>query len=75
MGGLFFVPIGLIIARFMAGSSSSEVSGAAAATLAFAAIGLIDDMLSLIKNQNSGLSPGVKILLEVKLLHCCIFLN
>lgn len=73
MGGLFFVPVGLIVAKFMAGFSSSEVSGAAAATLAFAAIGLIDDLLSLIKNHNSGLSPGVKILLEVKLLHCCFF--
>lgn len=71
MGGLFFIPVGVLVAKFMAGFSSSEVSGAAAATLAFAAIGLSDDMFSLIKNQNSGLSPWLKILLEVKLLHCC----
>lgn len=73
MGGLFFVPVGLIVAKCMTGFSSSEVSGAAAATLAFAAIGLIDDMLSLIKNHNSGLSPGMKIILEVKLLHCFFY--
>ncbi|XP_048323573.2 phospho-N-acetylmuramoyl-pentapeptide-transferase homolog isoform X2 [Ziziphus jujuba] len=64
MGGLFFIPVGVLVAKFMAGFSSSEVSGAAAATLAFAAIGLSDDMFSLIKNQNSGLSPWLKILLE-----------
>ncbi|XP_059438304.1 phospho-N-acetylmuramoyl-pentapeptide-transferase homolog isoform X1 [Corylus avellana] len=65
MGGLFFVPIGVTVARFIAGFSSTEVSGAAAATLGFAAIGLVDDILTIIKNHNSGLSAWVKLLLEV----------
>ncbi|KAB1221340.1 hypothetical protein CJ030_MR2G005419 [Morella rubra] len=65
MGGLFFVPVGVTVARFNAGFSSIEVSGAAAATLAFAAIGLFDDMLSAIKKRNSGLPAWLKILLEV----------
>ncbi|KAK9936757.1 hypothetical protein M0R45_013583 [Rubus argutus] len=65
MGGLFFVPIGVIVARFTAGFSSVEVSGAATATLAFAAIGLLDDIICLIKNHNSGLSGWIKIILEV----------
>ena len=69
MGGLFFVPVGVIVGNFFAGFSSTEVSGAAAATLAFGAIGLLDDILSLIKNHNSGLSAHVKMLLEVKLLN------
>ena len=73
MGGLFFVPIGVIVARFIAGFSSAEVSGAAAATLAFAAIGFLDDILSLIKNHNSGLSAWLKILLEVKLFSLIAF--
>ncbi|XP_062161141.1 phospho-N-acetylmuramoyl-pentapeptide-transferase homolog isoform X2 [Alnus glutinosa] len=65
MGGLFFVPIGVTVARFIAGFSSTEVSGAAVATLGFAAIGLVDDILTIIKNHNSGLSAWVKLLLEV----------
>ncbi|PRQ29444.1 putative phospho-N-acetylmuramoyl-pentapeptide-transferase [Rosa chinensis] len=65
MGGLFFVPIGVIVARFTSGFSSVEVCGAATATLAFAAIGLLDDIICLIKNQNSGLSAWIKIILEV----------
>ncbi|PQQ04467.1 phospho-N-acetylmuramoyl-pentapeptide-transferase homolog [Prunus yedoensis var. nudiflora] len=64
MGGLFFVPVGVIVAKFIAGFSSVEVSGVALATLAFAAIGLLDDTLSLIKNHNTGLSAWTKIILE-----------
>ncbi|CAB78829.1 putative protein [Arabidopsis thaliana] len=47
MGGLFFVPIGVVVAIALNKVSSIEVLGAAAATVAFAAIGLIDDSLSL----------------------------
>ncbi|XP_010257769.1 PREDICTED: phospho-N-acetylmuramoyl-pentapeptide-transferase homolog isoform X2 [Nelumbo nucifera] len=65
MGGLFFVPIGIIVARAIAGFSSVEVAGAATATLAFAAIGLLDDILSFIKNHNYGLPAWVKVFLEV----------
>lgn len=65
MGGLFFVPIGVIVAEVIVGFSSIEVSGAACATLAFAAIGLLDDCLSLVKNKNNGLSAWIRILLEV----------
>ncbi|KAM3748635.1 hypothetical protein ACB098_05G124000 [Castanea mollissima] len=65
MGGLFFVPIGVTVARFVAGFSSTEVFGAAAVTLAFAAIGLLDDILSLVKSDNSGLSAWGRIALEV----------
>lgn len=69
MGGLFFVPVGVIVAIYITGFSSTEVSGAAVATLAFGAIGLVDDLLILIKNHNSGLSARLKLLLEVKLLN------
>ncbi|KAL7212902.1 hypothetical protein ACSBR2_015573 [Camellia fascicularis] len=65
MGGLFFVPIGIIVAEVLVGFCSIEVSGVAAATLAFARIGLLDDILSLIKNRNNGLSAWMRILLEV----------
>ncbi|GKV36982.1 hypothetical protein SLEP1_g45060 [Rubroshorea leprosula] len=64
MGGLFFVPVGICVAKAIVGFSSVEVSGAAVATLSFAAIGLLDDILSLIKQDNSGLSPWLTLLLE-----------
>lgn len=64
MGGLFFIPAGISVAKFVTGFSSIEVSAAAAATLAFAAIGLLDDVLSFIKQHNSGLSPWFRLLLE-----------
>lgn len=64
MGGLFFIPIGILVAKSMC-FSSIELSGVAIATLAFAAIGLLDDILSHVRNSNSGLSAWVRILLEV----------
>lgn len=65
MGGLFFVPVGICVAKAIVGFSSIEVSGAAVATLSFAAIGLLEDILSLTKQDNSGLSPWLTLLLEV----------
>lgn len=67
MGGLYFVPIGLIVAEAVLKFSSIEVSAAAVATIAFAAIGLLDDFLT-INNNTDGLSGWIRILLEVKLL-------
>lgn len=65
MGGLFLIPIGVVVAEVLVGFSSIEVSGASIATIAFAAIGLIDDFLSLVKRRKIGLSPWIRILLEV----------
>lgn len=67
MGGLFVIPIGVGVAKFTAGFSSIEVSGATVATLAFASIGLLDDILSFAKNNNHGLSSQIKLFLEVRL--------
>ncbi|OMO70346.1 Phospho-N-acetylmuramoyl-pentapeptide transferase, conserved site [Corchorus capsularis] len=64
MGGLFFIPVGISVAKFVSGSSSIEVSAAAVATLAFGAVGLLDDVLSFIKQHNSGLSPRLRLVLE-----------
>nr|XP_027089290.1 phospho-N-acetylmuramoyl-pentapeptide-transferase homolog isoform X5 [Coffea arabica] len=69
MGGLYFIPIGIIVAEVIVGFSSIEVSGAAAVTLVFAAIGLVDDLLSL-KNNNNGLSAKMRILLEIAATTC-----
>ncbi|KAJ1414233.1 Phospho-N-acetylmuramoyl-pentapeptide transferase, conserved site [Sesbania bispinosa] len=64
MGGLFFVPIGIIVAHVIVGSSSIEVSGAAGVTIAFAAIGLLSDILSLTKNHWRGLPALAEVVLE-----------
>lgn len=66
MGGLFFVPIGIIVASIKAGERSTAVSGAAVATIAFAAIGLLDDLLSCIKSHNYGLPGWAKLGLQVQ---------
>ncbi|KAJ6770100.1 PHOSPHO-N-ACETYLMURAMOYL-PENTAPEPTIDE-TRANSFERASE [Salix purpurea] len=73
MGGLFFVPIGVGVAKYVAGFSSVEVTGTAVATLAFATIGLLDDIVTVIKNRNSGLSVWLKIFLEVAVGTCFSF--
>ncbi|EOA16517.1 hypothetical protein CARUB_v10004676mg [Capsella rubella] len=64
MGGLFFVPIGVAVAIALTKFSSIEVCGAAAATVAFAMIGLVDDSLSLYSENNIGLPAKVQLLLE-----------
>ncbi|NP_001316442.1 phospho-N-acetylmuramoyl-pentapeptide-transferase-like protein [Solanum lycopersicum] len=64
MGGLYFIPIGVIVAEIIVGFSSLEVLGASAATLTFAAIGLLDDLISM-RNNNVGLSARFRIMLEV----------
>lgn len=73
LGGLFFIPVGIIVAKVLVGFSSTEVSGAAVATIAFAAVGLLDDILRLMKNHNNGLSAWIRISLEVK--HFCCLLH
>ncbi|KAK7412582.1 hypothetical protein VNO78_04061 [Psophocarpus tetragonolobus] len=65
MGGLIFIPIGVVVAHIFAGFSSIEVSGAAGATVAFAAVGLFGDILSLTKNHGRGLPALAEVLLEV----------
>ncbi|KAI4304475.1 hypothetical protein MLD38_039979 [Melastoma candidum] len=65
MGGLFFVPVGVAVAEFVVGFSSVEVTAAAGATLIFAVIGLLDDALSLIRDQDHYLSAWFKLSLEV----------
>ncbi|KAM0944543.1 putative glycosyl transferase, family 4, phospho-N-acetylmuramoyl-pentapeptide transferase [Dioscorea sansibarensis] len=65
MGGLFFIPVGVIVARCKAGSHSYPVYGSLLATLACAAVGLLDDGLSLLKNRSYGLSGWTKFFLLV----------
>ncbi|RDX62944.1 Phospho-N-acetylmuramoyl-pentapeptide-transferase-like protein, partial [Mucuna pruriens] len=65
LGGLLFIPFGIIVTHVFAGSSSIEVSGASGVTIAFAAVGLLSDVLSLTKNHWRSLPALTEILLEV----------
>ncbi|KAG8482293.1 hypothetical protein CXB51_026993 [Gossypium anomalum] len=64
MGGLFFIPVGIAVARFATGFSSAEVGATAAATLAFATIGLLDDALGSTKQKSNRIDPWLRLLLE-----------
>lgn len=65
LGGLLFIPIGIFVALVFAGSSSIEVSGVAGVTIAFAAVGLLSDILNLTKNHWRGSPALTEVLLEV----------
>ncbi|CAI5967345.1 unnamed protein product [Closterium sp. NIES-64] len=64
MGGLFFVPLGVLVARVATGSPP-ELAGVTAATVAMMAVGAVDDGLSLAKKHNYGLTPMGKLGLQV----------
>ncbi|XP_051143008.1 phospho-N-acetylmuramoyl-pentapeptide-transferase homolog [Andrographis paniculata] len=64
MGGLYLVPIGILVAESVLSFSSVEVSAAAMATICFAVIGLLDDFLRIKINGYN--PPGwIKVFLEV----------
>ncbi|MCP9917102.1 phospho-N-acetylmuramoyl-pentapeptide-transferase [Cyanobium sp. ATX 6F1] len=63
MGGLLVVPVGVIVGGLVAPSDPRLVA-VAALSLAFLAIGGLDDWRSLTKRTNTGLSPKGKLLLQ-----------
>lgn len=65
MGGLYFVPIGVGVARLVTGYWSTELWGVCVATLAFAAIGFLDDWFVLLRKHNYGMRGSLKFLLQV----------
>lgn len=69
MGGLFFVPIGIFVARREVGSNSNGVNGAAMITLIFAMLGLLDDISSLATDRNRKIPQWIRFLVQV----CCSF--
>lgn len=64
MGGIFFVPVAVAIALLCSGFSL-QVLAVSALTLAYAAIGWIDDWQILRRKSNKGISPRLKLLLQV----------
>jgi len=65
MGGLFFVPIGIFVARREVGSNSNGVNGAAMITLIFAMLGLLDDISSLATDRNHKIPQWIRFLVQI----------
>jgi phospho-N-acetylmuramoyl-pentapeptide-transferase len=63
MGGLLVVPVGLLIGGWTS-AGDPRLLAVAAVTLAFMAIGAIDDWRSLTKRRNTGLTPRGKLVLQ-----------
>ena len=63
MGGLLVVPVGVIVGGLIS-PSDPRLLAVAAITLAYMAIGAVDDWRSLRKNTNTGLTPKGKLLLQ-----------
>jgi phospho-N-acetylmuramoyl-pentapeptide-transferase len=64
MGGLFFVPAAVLLALLWTGFQPT-VLAVSALTLAYAAIGWYDDWQILSKKSNKGISPRMKLALQV----------
>lgn len=66
MGGIFFVPVAVAIALLWSGFSPNVVA-VSALTLGYGAIGLLDDWKILRYKSNKGISPQLKLALQVGL--------
>lgn len=77
MGGVFVVPIGIAIALLWSGFSS-EVVATSLLTLAYAGMGWLDDWQKIRGRSNKGLSPQMKLALQIAfgILFCAwLFVN
>lgn len=64
MGGIFFIPVAVAIALLWS-NFSSHVIAASALTLSYGFIGWIDDWQVLRRKSNKGISPRMKLALQV----------
>lgn len=64
MGGIFLVPIALVVAVFWSGFHP-EVIAVSFVTLSYALIGFVDDWQILVKKSNQGISPRLKLGLQI----------
>lgn len=71
MGGIFFVPIGVVASLIWVhfsdfpGSISPELIAVSLLTLGYGLIGWIDDWQVLRQNSNKGISPRIKLALQI----------
>ncbi len=64
MGGAFFVPVAVAIALFLS-NFSGNVIAVSSLTLAYGAIGFIDDWQIIRRKSNKGISPRMKMGLQI----------
>jgi phospho-N-acetylmuramoyl-pentapeptide-transferase len=64
MGGIFFVPVGAIVSIIWSGFDKSAIA-VSAIMLAYGAVGWIDDWQILKKKSNKGISPRMKLVLQI----------
>ncbi|MEC4812636.1 MAG: phospho-N-acetylmuramoyl-pentapeptide-transferase [Scytonema sp. PMC 1069.18] len=64
MGGIFFVPVA-VIAACVWSNFATEVLAVSALTLGYGLIGWIDDWQILLRKSNKGISPRMKLALQV----------
>lgn len=64
MGGIFFVPVAVTVALVWSGFSANVVA-VSALTLAYAAIGFLDDWQIIRRKSNKGISPRAKLGLQI----------
>lgn len=66
MGGVFFVPVGVVLALVWSGFAA-DVLAVSLITLGYAAIGWVDDWQILRRKSNNGISPRMKLGLQIGL--------
>ena len=64
MGGIFFVPVALLVALVWSGFSAAVV-GVSLLTVAYGFVGWIDDWQVMRRRSNKGISPKTKLLLQI----------
>ncbi|MBW4519487.1 MAG: phospho-N-acetylmuramoyl-pentapeptide-transferase [Scytolyngbya sp. HA4215-MV1] len=64
MGGVFFIPVAVLIAVLWSGFDPNVIA-VSALTLSYAAIGLLDDWQIIRRKSNKGISPRMKLSLQV----------
>lgn len=64
MGGIFFVPVGVAIALLLS-KFHPDVMAVSAMTLAYGFIGWLDDWKILQRKSNKGISPKMKLVLQI----------
>lgn len=65
MGGLFFVLVGIFVAKREVRTNSNGVNGAAMITLIFAMVGLLDDISNLAADRNRKIPQWIRFFVKV----------
>jgi phospho-N-acetylmuramoyl-pentapeptide-transferase len=74
MGGVFFIPVGVIVACILS-NFAQDVVAVSALTLSYGLVGWIDDWQILRRKSNKGISPRMKLALQIIFAACfCLWM-